>query len=313
MLDYYLQQTEQILKIRGYSRKTVKNYVSCLKKYFRYLSSSHQIQPLPPTDHTPQIIGGKFRTSLAEKIAPFRKTHFLAPELAFSFSHPRLIQDFLVTLYERNVSPQTLNLHLSAIKFFCSHVLHCSQHIPIRFAKRTHKLPVVLSRPEMEKLLSVVSNFKHHLIIALAYGSGLRISELTSLKIGDILFEECLIHVHLGKGNRDRITILSSKLIPSLNSFVAGRNTNEYLFLSQRGGALQTRSIQKFFSMALLKAGIDKKATFHSLRHSFATHLLENGTNLRYVQALLGHKSIKTTQRYTFVSRPSIRSVQSPL
>ncbi len=223
------------------------------------------------------------------------------------------IKDFLLHCEQKNISPQSRNLLLNAIKFYYRNVRGNSQKIGIRVAKRQQKLPVVLSRSEIETILRSLKNGKHKLLISLAYGAGLRVSEVVSLKTGDLDITEKIIHIKQGKGKKDRITIVPEKLVNQLQNLRAGKDQSDYLFTSERGGKLTTRTAQKVFKKALHAAGIHKDATFHSLRHSFATHLLENGTDVRYVQALLGHHNIRTTQRYTHVTNPKLKKIQSPL
>jgi site-specific recombinase XerD len=162
-------------------------------------------------------------------------------------------------------------------------------------------------------MIGIITNPKHRLLIALAYGAGLRVSETTNLKAKDINLDELTIHIKGAKGNKDRMSIFSEKLVASLKVIVALKQGNEFVFESNWGGKLDERSAQKVFEQALVKAGIKKEATFHSLRHSFATHLLENGTDVRYVQELLGHANIRTTQIYTKVTNPSLKKIKSPL
>ena len=162
-------------------------------------------------------------------------------------------------------------------------------------------------------LLDVTKNYKHNLLVSLSYGSGLRVSEVIALKIKDIDFDRMTIHIKQAKGQKDRITILPTKLKNDLTNFMRSKSSNDFVFPSERGGKLTTRTVQKVFSSALVKSGIQKDATFHSLRHSFATHLLENGTDIRFVQEILGHANIRTTQRYTHVTNPQLRNIKSPL
>jgi len=162
-------------------------------------------------------------------------------------------------------------------------------------------------------VISSIKNLKHKLIISLAYGAGLRVSEVVNLKIKDINLDELTIHLKNAKGKKDRITIFSEKIKNDLQNLIAGKNLNDYLFESERGGKLTERTVQKVFENALRGAGIKKDATFHSLRHSFATHLLENGVDVRYVQELLGHANIRTTQVYTKVTNPKLKNIKSPL
>ncbi|MDD5748382.1 MAG: tyrosine-type recombinase/integrase [Actinomycetota bacterium] len=183
----------------------------------------------------------------------------------------------------------------------------------MKFAKRSKKLPIVLSREEIKNIIDAIRNPKHKLIISLAYGAGLRISEVVNLKVKDVNLEELTIHLKNAKGKKDRITIFPEKIKTKLQNLIAGKNLNDYLFESERGGKLTERTAQKVFENALQKAGIKKDATFHSLRHSFATHLLENGVDVRYVQELLGHQNIRTTQIYTQVTNPKLKNIKSPL
>ncbi|MBU0964460.1 tyrosine-type recombinase/integrase, partial [Patescibacteria group bacterium] len=163
------------------------------------------------------------------------------------------------------------------------------------------------------KMIDSIRNAKHKLLISLTYGSGLRVSEIVSLKVKDLDLEELVIHIKQAKGKRDRITIFPGKLKQDMQSFIDGKEKNDYVFASERGGKLSSRTAQKVFEHALKRAGIQKQASFHSLRHSFATHLLENGTDIRYVQELLGHQNIRTTQRYTQVTHTSLKKIISPL
>jgi integrase/recombinase XerD len=224
-----------------------------------------------------------------------------------------LIKQYLLSKMDKGMSSQTVNQSLQAINFFCWNVLKFHNKIDIRFAKTPSKLPIVLSRDEIEKIINSIANAKHQLLISLAYASGLRVSESTNLKIKDLDLAELTIHIKGAKGNRDRITVFPEKLSEKIEKLIAGRDSNDYVFASERGGKLTERTAQKVFENALEKSGIKKEATFHSLRHSFATHLLENGVDVRYVQELLGHVNIRTTQLYTKVTNPSIRKIKSPL
>lgn len=223
------------------------------------------------------------------------------------------IRNFLFHKEKHGLGAVSRNLYLNAIKFYYRDVVCTGRDISIRSAKEPLALPIVLSREEVQCLLREVKNAKHRLMIAIAYGGGLRIGEVVRLRVADVDLAGCTLHIKCAKGRKDRITVLSESLIDSLRSFTSGRGGEEYLFPSERGGRLSERSIQNVFATALRKTGIQKRATFHSLRHSFATHLLENGTDVRYVQELLGHANIRTTQRYTQVTNPIIRNIKSPL
>jgi len=223
------------------------------------------------------------------------------------------IRQYLLQKQDKNYSPQTINLHLNAIKYFYHDILRSPELFNIRFAKRNKSLPIVLSRQEIKDLLATVKNTKHLLLLSLAYGAGLRVSEVVSLKTNDINLEELTIHLKEAKGKKDHITLLPEKLSNNLRNLIAERENDDFVFISERGGKLTERTAQKIFENALKNSGIKKDATFHSLRHSFATHLLENGTDIRYVQELLGHANIRTTQIYTHVTNPALKNIKSPL
>ena len=223
------------------------------------------------------------------------------------------VEKFLLEKIEKKKSPQTVNLALNSIKFFYKEVLKDNKRIDLHFAKRNKKLPVVLSRNEIKNILANISNQKYKLAVALAYAGGLRISEIQNLRVKDVDLEELTIHLKNAKGKKDRITIFPEKLKTDFQNLIAGKYTDDFVFSSSRGGKLTTRSFQAVFKKVLKKAKIKKDATFHSLRHSFATHLLENGTDVRYVQELLGHANIRTTQIYTKVTNPKLKNIKSPL
>ena len=220
---------------------------------------------------------------------------------------------YLLSLREKDVAPNTLNLHLAAIKFYARNILKYLKKIDIRFSKRPQRLPVVLSRIDISELIGVTRNRKHYLLLSLAYGAGLRLSEVCTLKVKDLDFNDDILTVRQGKGKKDRITVIPRKITGDLSIYLEYKEMNDHVFESERGGPLSSRSIQKIFDNSKRKAGITKDATFHSLRHSFATHLLEDGTDIRFVQELLGHSSIRTTQIYTHVMRPSLKQIKSPL
>jgi len=225
----------------------------------------------------------------------------------------KAIEEFLLDKHNRRQSPQTVNLALNAVKFFYSEVLKDLQKINLKFAKRNKKLPVVLSRAEIGKLIIATENSKYRLMMSLGYACGLRVSEVIALKVADLDIDELVVHIKNAKGKKDRISVLPEKLRNDLRNIVAGKNADDFVFDSNRGGKLTTTSLQKMFRKSLAKTNIKKLATFHSLRHSFATHLLENGTDVRYVQELLGHSNIRTTQRYTQVTNPKLKNIKSPL
>ncbi len=225
----------------------------------------------------------------------------------------KVVEDFLLDKHNRKQSPQTINLALNAVKFLYREVLKNSQKIDLKFAKRSKKLPVVLSHREIEKIIHATDNAKYKLMISLGYACGLRVSEVISLHVADLDIDELVVHIKRAKGKKDRISVLPGKLQDDLRNIIADRNAKDYIFDSNRGGKLTTTSLQKMFRKSLAKTTIKKPVTFHSLRHSFATHLLENGTDVRYVQELLGHSNIRTTQIYTQVTNPKLKNIKSPL
>lgn len=223
------------------------------------------------------------------------------------------LKEFLLRLKQQNLSAISRNSHLCALKFYYHQVVQTPTRINFKIAKTESKLPIVLTRSEIKRLLAQISNPKHHLMIALAYSAGLRVSEVTNLKVQDLNLEQLTLHLKKTKGQKDRLTIFSAQLLTPLRQLVADKKGTELVFESQRGGQLTTRTLQQIFKRALTQAKIKKPAAFHSLRHSFATHLLENGTDIRYLQKLLGHKNIRTTQRYTQVTNPQLQKIKSPL
>ncbi len=223
------------------------------------------------------------------------------------------IKKYLHSKHKRGLSSQTIALYANAINFLYTQIYKLPHFEKIKHPKRSQKLPVVLSKMEIKKILSLIKNKKHQTLIALTYGAGLRVSEVVRSKIQDIDLNSLTLIVRQGKGKKDRLTLIPKSLIGSLYDLMAGKDKNDYLFTSERGGHLSEASAQKIFYNALKNAGIKKPATFHSLRHSFATHLLENGVDIRYVQELLGHANIRTTQIYTKVTNPKLKNIKSPL
>lgn len=223
------------------------------------------------------------------------------------------IEEYLLGRQSRGNSSQTINLALNSIKFLYSEVLKSKDTLTFKCAKKSSKLPVVLARDEIKKIIYQIKNFKHRLMVSLGYAAGLRVSEVVTLKVKDMCLEELTVHIKDAKGKKDRLTVFPEKLKNDVRELIMGKSKNDLLFESNRGGKLTTTSLQKIFARALESSGIQKEATFHSLRHSFATHLLENGTDVRYVQELLGHANIRTTQIYTKVTNPALRKIRSPL
>ncbi len=241
------------------------------------------------------------------------KKYFLFKNSDLEVLDTENIKSFLLKTKKEGVSARTRNLYLNAIKFYYRDIVKSKREINIRSAKISKNLPVVLSREEIKRLLKQTKNSKHKLLLSLAYGAGLRVSEVISLKVKDIDLKELTIHLKNAKGKKDRLTIFPNKIKAGLKNLIAEKGKNDFVFSSQRGGSLSVRTAQKVFKNSLKRAKIKKQATFHSLRHSFATHLLENGVDVRYVQELLGHENIRTTQGYTQVTNLKLKNIESPL
>ncbi|WP_238392622.1 tyrosine-type recombinase/integrase [Paenibacillus antri] len=227
----------------------------------------------------------------------------------------QLMMRYNVYLQERSFSHSYINQAISAITFYLRHVCEAPP-VSVAYArpKREQKLPNVLSLQEVLRLLDCVTNVKHRALLYLTYASGLRVGEVVRLKPHDLDVERRTVKVRQGKGRKDRYTILSGAALYEVNRYVAMERPQFWLFPGQDARKpLTERAAQKVFEQALRKSGLKKEATIHTLRHSFATHLLEAGTDIRYIQELLGHRNLKTTERYTHVSVRDIRHIQSPL
>lgn len=180
--------------------------------------------------------------------------------------------------------------------------------------KREQKLPKVMSKEEVQKVITSTQNLKHQTELMVGYSCGLRVSEVSTLKLTDIDYSRNLIVIHQGKGRKDRIVPLSTRLVEQLKRYLATYRPMIYLFENpDASGHISDRTLQTIFNNAVEKIGIQKDLTFHSLRHSFATHLLESGVDLRYIQELLGHKNSRTTEIYTHVTTTSLQRITNPL
>ena len=178
--------------------------------------------------------------------------------------------------------------------------------------KRNKNLPSIYSKREIQLIISCIANLKHKTMILLTYSAGLRISELLNLRVEDILVDRKMVFVRKSKGRKDRYSTLADSAILMLEKYIIKEKPEDYLFEGQYGGQYSSTSIRKVLHAAKRRAGVKTAGSVHTLRHSFATHLLENGTDLRYIQELLGHKSSKTTEIYTHVSMLNISKITSP-
>ena len=227
----------------------------------------------------------------------------------------KMIIDFMRHLViERKISSSYQNQAINAIKFYYERVLNGERKIYLLDRPRKEQtLPVVLNVSEVGALLKCTENIKHKAILMLAYSGGLRLGELINTKIKDIDSERMQIRIEQGKGKKDRYTILSKKLLEILRLYFSEYHPKEWLFEGAKGGQYSMRSIQNIVKASAKNAGIKKKISVHTLRHSFATHLLENGTDLRYIQSLLGHESSRTTEIYTHITTKGFDQIISPL
>ncbi len=225
------------------------------------------------------------------------------------------IRNYIVNCYtEKKLSESTMHSKINAIKFYFEKVLKLeSFFIEIPRPKKPLQLPKTIHAQDIKKIFEVTKNLKHNTMLKLAYGMGLRVSEIINLKINHIDSKNMQVFIERAKGKKDRYANLPESILEQLRDYFLEFKPKEYLFEGQFGGKYSARSVQQVFKNSLQTANINKKATTHSLRHSFATHLLENGTDIRFIQELLGHNDIKTTLLYTHVSDSSIRKIKSPL
>ena len=267
-------ELEQVLMLKRYSHNTIKTYLKAFRQYIMFYNN--------------------------QKLSSLGRAE---------------IDAFIVhQIKTKNISESHQNQILSAIKMFYEAVLGQSEKVRNLIRPKTPlKLPHVLTESEVERLIGATGNLKHKCILMLIYSGGLRLGELIRLRLNDLEPNAGRIFVYGGKGKKDRCTILSPKVWQQLQEYIAVFRPVEWVFEGQDGGAYSARSVQNIFMHAKAKSGINPYATVHTLRHSFATHLLEAGVDLRYIQDLLGHESSKTTEIYTHITRVGWQRVQSPL
>jgi len=261
------------LELKRYSDNTVRNYVSCFESFINYYFDSDPIT-LNEVD----------------------------------------IRTYLQKLIQEGKSNSYVNMTVNSIKFFYE-IVH---EMPNRFysierPRKEKQLPEVLAKEEIIKIINSTNNIKHRCIVGLLYSSGLRRSELLNLTITDIDSKRMVVKINNAKGNKDRISILSPSILKDLRHYYKAYKPKKYLFEGQKGNKYSVTSVLNIISAATKKAGILKRVTPHMLRHSFATHLLENGTDLRHIQLLLGHSSTKTTEIYTHVANRSFMEIKDLL
>lgn len=228
-----------------------------------------------------------------------------------------IVQDNVKEYIAENLtekSPISIILFLSAIKYSFTSVLKKDITLGIKRPKKEKILPTVLTKDEIKKLIDNLETKKSNLLVSLMYACGMRVSELVNLKINDLDFEEKVGYIRKAKGKKDRIFNIPEFLEKKLKKFVEKQKElkKEYIF-SGRNSKMTSRNLQKIVSRAAKKAKIQKNVHCHTLRHSFATHLLENGIDIRKIQELLGHADLSTTQIYTHISRKELKKIKSPL
>ena len=269
-----LSEFNSYLVSRRYSRNTIKSYTAAVNKFFAYYK-----------DKNPEEIS-------LNDITDFTENYIIKNKLSVSYQNQLInaLKTFYKKIYNKNLNPELIER-------------------PIK--KKT--LPNVLSQKEIKKIIGSITNIKHKSIISLIYSAGLRRSELIHMKISDIDSTRMVIKISDSKGNKDRYVNLSDKVLEMIRQYYKKYHPKYWLFESPDGKQYSASSIRNIFEKAKQKAGINKPITLHGLRHSYATHLHERGIDIRAIQELLGHNSIKTTEIYTHVSKKRINQIKSPL
>ena len=227
---------------------------------------------------------------------------------------PRDLIGHLAQKKENGCSNATLALVHAAMRYFFKEYLKMNIVEEVKTPKKAKSLPKVLTKEEIKALFQTTKFGRNRLILKFLYGSGCRVSEVVKLKVNDINLKERTAIIRSGKGNTDRMIILSKEWIKEIKKYLKKKKIqSEYVFSKKNGKKISTDTIQRIVRESAKKAGITKKVTPHNLRHSYATHLLEAGTNIRYIQSLLGHSSLNTTQIYTNVANEQLKKIESPL
>lgn len=296
--DRILQNENEPLDIEWFRKRALtKNYKTCPEEYFKKLEIKKYSMS------TARTYIGLFETFLNH----YRDTDPI--EL-----NENDVRDYLGYMVRQNRSNSYINQSINSIKFYYEVVLGMpNRFYDIERPRKEEKLPVVLSKGEVSRMLKSIGNIKHKCLVGLLYSAGLRLGELLNLKISDIDSDRMLIRVQGAKGNKDRYTLLSKSLIGDLRVYYKEYKPKEYLIEGQNGNKYSPTSVRNIVKRAAMASKIKKRVSPHTLRHSFATHLLEDGTDLRYIQTLLGHMSSKTTEIYTHVATNIVKGIKSPL
>jgi integrase/recombinase XerD len=252
--------------------------------------------------------------TIASYISHLKMVYVFFNNKSFQFIKDKDLFDYIYNLVNtKKISASTQRQVVGSLKLFYKEIYN--REIPFHYLKvsqRENRIPVVLSKNEVKLIIDSAYNIKHKAILALLYGSGLRIGELLNLKIKDIDSHRMTVYIQQAKGKKDRYSVLSPQVLELLRAYFKKYAPKEYLFEGQNGGKYTAGSSAKVFKQVLLRSRIKKRATLHTLRHSFATHLLEDGIGIAHIQKLLGHNSIKTTLIYTHIANDSLLSIKSP-
>lgn len=275
--------------------------------------------PIPPElqleDLRRELVTRKYSHKTVKSYLYFNRDFLKFSGKAASEINDGDIKDYILYLAEEKESATaTLNQAINALKFYYGNVLKKKFIYEVKRPRKDKKLPTVLSQEEVARVLTSLENLKHRTLLMLVYASDLRVSEVVKLRVPDIDSDRMLLNIKGAKGRKDRYTMLSHTALETINEYLEKYRPGTWLFEGARAERyLSIRTAQAIFEQAKDKAGIKKDISIHGLRHSFATHALENGTDLRYIQELLGHKSSKTTEIYTHVSTRNISRIRSPL
>lgn len=290
-------------------------------------ATRHRFRYLPPAreyDQHPVIVAVTEALRVQQYSFKTYKNYRQALIALIRYAEPRSVEtltkaDFqaylLFLIDKRRLQAATINVHINAWKFYCEQVLQRDKEFyDVAYPRQATKLPTVYSVAEVQALFRATTSLKYRTLFKLVYATGMRLSEVARLRRTDLDRHRGLIAIRGGKGKKDRVVMLTPKLQAVLDTYLMQYRPATYLFEEpERAEPLQNRTIQFVYSDAVRHAGIRKKGGIHTLRHSFATHLLEAGTDIRYIQQLLGHESILTTMRYTHVTADKISQLKSPL
>jgi len=239
---------------------------------------------------------------------------YLSHFFEFSLSHNSLNPIEKISYFiDRFDSPVCRSQAFSCIKLFYKYILGKPIPYSIKHRKKKNSYPDVWSKEDILKLFQHIKNPKHRLMLSMLYGSGLRVSEVVKIRIGDVDLEKNLLRIRESKGHKSRVTVISQTLCKPLAELKVQGNNNDFLFLSKHSKPYSVRTIQQIFYQAALRAGIKKNGSCHTLRHSFATHLMEKGVNVKSIQQMLGHKNVETTMIYIHVMTLDESNIDSPL